>query len=45
MSAGFFLSVVQHGAERPNKMIILLYAGTVSLTVGVESPGVGLVAA
>jgi hypothetical protein len=42
MSLGFFLSVVSPKAERPNRFIILIYLGALSLAVGVLTLGVGL---
>lgn len=42
MSAGFFLSVLHRNAERPNRLIALVYAGSVSLALGVGSLGVAL---
>ncbi len=45
MSAGFFLSVAHRDAERPNRLIVLVYLGTVSLALGVGSLGAGLLAA
>jgi hypothetical protein len=40
--AGFFLSSAGKDRTDPNRLIILLYAGVVSLTVGVVALGVGL---
>ncbi|MBA2756388.1 MAG: hypothetical protein H0U37_02970 [Chloroflexi bacterium] len=45
MPAGFFLSSTGAGRTRPNALIWLLYAGTVSLGVGVVGLGVGLLTA
>ncbi|HEX9411318.1 MAG TPA: hypothetical protein VF986_06470 [Actinomycetota bacterium] len=45
MSAGFFLSVGGRGVTRPNRLIALVYAGALSLAVGVVSLGIGLLAA
>lgn len=42
---GFFLSVAYKGAERPNRLIVLLWLGVVSLVVGVVSGAVGLLSA
>ena len=42
MSAGFFLSSMGKGTTQPNRFILLLYAGIVSLTLGVVSLGIGL---
>ncbi len=45
MPAGFVLSSTGAGRTRPNALIWLLYAGTVSLGVGVVGLGVGLLTA
>ena len=45
MSAGFFLSAVGKGRERPSRLIWLLYAGAVALAAGTLTLGVGLLAA
>ncbi|HYT25586.1 MAG TPA: hypothetical protein VEP73_03770 [Actinomycetota bacterium] len=45
MPAGFFLSSAGRGTTEPNRLIVLLWAGTVSLALGVVSLGVGLLAA
>lgn len=45
MPAGFFLSVLAKGAERPNGLVSLVWLGAVSLVVGVVSGAVGLLAA
>jgi hypothetical protein len=42
MSAGFFLSSAHRGATAPNRLIVLLYAGIVSLAAGAVTLGVGL---
>ncbi len=42
MSAGFFLSAAGRDANRPNRFIVLLYAGIASLSLGVASLGLGL---
>lgn len=42
---GFFLSVLQRGAEKPNRFIWLLYAGAALLAVGVVTTGIGLLTA
>lgn len=42
MPAGFFLSVAYKGAEKPNRLIVLLWLGAASLVVGVVSAAVGL---
>jgi hypothetical protein len=40
--AGFFFSSLGRGVTKPNRFILLLYAGAISLAVGVVSLGVGL---
>jgi hypothetical protein len=45
MSAGFFLSASGREVIRPNRMIVLLYLGMVSLAAGVIALGVGLLRA
>jgi len=45
MPAGFFLSSMGKGRTKPNALIWLLYAGTVSLAVGAVSLGLGLITA
>jgi hypothetical protein len=45
MPAGFFLSSIGRDATKPNRLIVLLYAGAVSLAAGVVALGVGLLAA
>lgn len=42
MSAGFFLSAAGKGATKPNRLIVLLYLGIASLTLGVVALGIGL---
>lgn len=42
MPAGFFLSAAGSGVTRPNRFVVLLYAGAVSLAVGVITLGIGL---
>jgi hypothetical protein len=42
MPAGFFLSSAGRGLERPNRLIVLLYAGMAALALGVASLGIGL---
>lgn len=44
MPASFFLSSAGREATEPNRLIVLLYAGAVSLALGVVSLGVGLLA-
>jgi drug/metabolite transporter superfamily protein YnfA len=43
--AGFFLSSAGAGRTEPNRLIVFLYAGIVSLTVGVVALGIGLLTA
>lgn len=42
--AGFFFSSLGRGVTEPNRFVWLLYAGAISLAVGVVSLGVGLLA-
>jgi hypothetical protein len=42
MSAGFFLSSMGEGRTEPNGLIVVLYLGGLSLTVGLVTLGVGL---
>lgn len=42
---GFFLSSARQGATEPNRLILLLYAGVVSLTAGVVTLGIRLLTA
>jgi hypothetical protein len=42
MPAGFFASVAGRDVERPNKLIVLVYLGAVSLALGVVTLAVGL---
>ena len=43
MPAGFFLSVVGTDPRRPNRLIVLLWLGVVSLTAALITAGVGLI--
>jgi hypothetical protein len=45
MSAGFFLSSMGAGRTSPNRLILLVYAGAISLALGALSLGIGLLAA
>jgi hypothetical protein len=45
MSAGFFLSAVGRGREKPNRLVVLLFVGAVSVAAGVLTLGIGLLAA
>ncbi len=42
MSAGFFLSSAGEGVTEPNGMIVILWLGAASLTVGVITLGIAL---
>jgi hypothetical protein len=42
VSAGFFFSTLSPRAERPNRMIALVYLGAILLAVGAVTLGVGL---
>ena len=42
MPAGFFLSSVGAGLDRPNRLVVLIPAGAVVLAAGLASLGVGL---
>jgi Ni,Fe-hydrogenase I cytochrome b subunit len=45
MSGGFFLSATGRGTTKPNRLIALVYAGAVSLAVGLVALGIGLLSA
>lgn len=45
MPAGFFFSSMGRGAESPNQWIVLVYAGAISLALGVATLGIGLLTA
>jgi hypothetical protein len=45
MPAGFFFAAMGRDATKPNRFVLLVYAGAVSLAVGVVSLGVGLLTA
>jgi hypothetical protein len=45
MPAGFFLSVLGRDPQRPNRLRTLIWLGAASLTVGLVSAGIGLIAA
>jgi heme/copper-type cytochrome/quinol oxidase subunit 4 len=45
MPLGFFLSVTRPDAERPNGVIMLVYAGGLALAIGALTLGVGLLTA
>ena len=42
MPAGIFFSSIRRGATEPNRWIVLVHLGAVSLAVGLTSLGVGL---
>ncbi|WP_173922479.1 hypothetical protein [Agromyces sp. Marseille-P2726] len=44
MPAGFFLSVIGKDPQRPNRLIMLLWAGAIVLTASLITAGVGLIA-
>jgi hypothetical protein len=43
MPAGFFVSVIGEDPDRPNRAIVLLWAGAVVLGIGLLGAGVGLI--
>jgi len=45
MPAGFFFSAMGKGAERPNRLLALVYLGAISLAIGVITLGLGLLSA
>ncbi len=45
MPAGFFFAAAGKGVTTPNRFILLLYAGVLSLALGVVSLGIGLLTA
>jgi hypothetical protein len=45
MSAGFFLSAIGRDRQRPNRLVILLWLGALSVAAGVITLGVGLLTA
>ncbi len=45
MSAGFFLSSAGQDVTQPNRLIVLLYVGVVSLGLGAVALGIGLLTA
>ena len=45
MPAGFFLSVIGTDPAKPNRLVLLLYAGAAVLAVGLVLGGVGLIGA
>ncbi len=45
MPAGFFLSVLGRDPAKPNRLRYLIYAGGLSLVIGLAAAGVGLIIA
>lgn len=45
MPAGFFLSVTGRDPQQPNRLLILLWIGAASLTIGLIYAGFGLIMA
>jgi hypothetical protein len=45
MSAGFFLSAIGRDRQRPNRLIVLLWLGALSVAAGVVTLGIGLLTA
>lgn len=45
MPAGFFLSIVRPEASRPNRLILLVYLGALSLAIATVTLGIGLLRA
>ena len=45
MHAGFFFAAAMKGVTKPNRFIVLLYAGIASLALGVVSLRIGLLIA
>ena len=43
MPAGFFLSVMGKDPAKPSRLIVLLWIGVVSLTLGLLTAGIGLI--
>jgi hypothetical protein len=41
--AGYFFSSAGRGATEPNRLIVLIYAGAISLALGVVALGIGLI--
>jgi hypothetical protein len=41
--AGYFFSSAGRGATEPNRLIVLVYAGAISLALGVVALGIGLI--
>lgn len=45
MPAGFFLSAIGEGRTAPNRLIVLLWIGSLFLIVGLATCGIGLIVA
>jgi hypothetical protein len=45
MSAGFFLSAIGRDRQRPNRLVVLLWLGALSVAAGVVTLGIGLLTA
>lgn len=45
MPAGFFLSVIGSDPQKPNRFVLLLYFGAVTLAIGLVLGGIGLISA
>ena len=45
MPAGFFLSVIGRDPQKPNRLILLLWLGAISLTAGLLAAGIGMIIA
>ena len=45
MPAGFFLAAAGRGATKPNRFVVLVYAGALSLGLGAVTLGIGLLRA
>jgi hypothetical protein len=45
MSAGFFLSALGRDRQRPNRLVLLLWLGALSVAAGVITLGIGLLTA
>lgn len=43
MPAGFFLSVTGKNPAKPNRLIVLLWIGAASLTLGLLAAGIGMI--
>ena len=43
MPAGFFLSVIGKNPAKPNRLVVLLWIGVASLTLGLLAAGIGMI--